>query len=281
MRISDEVLTSRKNPKIQLFSSLHDKKARDEHRLFMAEGEKLLLEAISVALPIAYIVISEENQGRIFSLLSGKEEEKALRDAEVIVVSTGCFEKISTEKAPQGVITIVKHLDFFKKCTIINKETLDFWEGKRLVILSSMQDPGNLGAVIRSALAFGADCVLLGPDSCDPYHPRALRAAMGSLFRVGLYMLSDLFAAVTALQKSGRRVYAAELTEAAVSLPSVDLRKSDVFMIGNEGHGIPRELSVSCDGSVYIPISHATESLNAAVAAAIFMWEQEKASIRE
>ncbi len=276
MRISEDALTSRKNPKIQLFFSLRDKKAREQNGLFMAEGEKLLIESISAGLPIAYILISEENRERIFSLLSGKEDEKALQSAEVILMSKSCFEKISTEKAPQGVITIVKHLDFFKKCTIINKETLDSWQGKRLVMLSSMQDPGNLGAVARSALAFGADAILLGPDSCDPYHPRALRAAMGSLFRMELYMLSDASAAVDAMQASGRRVFAAELVPNAIPLSSLSLLPSDVFVIGNEGHGIPKELSAKCNDSVYIPIQKTTESLNAAVAAAIFMWEQGK-----
>ena len=99
---------------------------------------------------------------------------------------------------------------------------------------------------------------------------------MGSLFRTKIVTVSDVPSFVSAAQKNGRRVLAAELTDNALSLSDASLTSSDIVMIGNEGHGIPSELSAICDASVYIPISKKTESLNAAVAAAVFMWEQSK-----
>ena len=99
---------------------------------------------------------------------------------------------------------------------------------------------------------------------------------MGSLFRVKVTTVKDVASFVKAAQANSRRVFAAELTDNAKSLSEVSLSASDIVMIGNEGHGISREISSLCDGSVYIPISKKTESLNASVAATIFMWEQSK-----
>jgi tRNA G18 (ribose-2'-O)-methylase SpoU len=99
---------------------------------------------------------------------------------------------------------------------------------------------------------------------------------MGSLFRTRVTIVSDVASFIIAAQANGRRVFAAELCEGARSLSDVVINAKDVVIIGNEGHGIPKEISSLCDNSVYIPISSKTESLNASVAAAIFMWEQSK-----
>ena len=276
MKISEELLTSRKNPLVLFACSLQEKKGREADKCFLAEGEKLLLEAISAGLTIQNVLISESKKTRFLTLLNEKKEEKALQSATVNVLADSCFEKISTEKAPQGVITIVKHLDFFEKCTIIYNN--GSFSDERILMLYAMRDPGNLGSVIRSAVAFGADRILMSADSADVYNPKTVRSAMGSLFRVKITAVEDVIGSIECLRKGGRRVFAAELSDGADSLDAIAIKKSDVFMIGNEGHGIPREVSRACDGSVYIPISKTTESLNASVAAAIFMWEQKKRS---
>jgi TrmH family RNA methyltransferase len=144
------------------------------------------------------------------------------------------------------------------------------------MILCSVRDPGNLGSVIRSAVAFGVGSVILSSDCADLYNPKTVRGAMGSLFRVRCTVVDDLRSTVEQIKASGRRVFAAELSEGAISVSDVGVLQDDVFIIGNEGHGIPREISEACSGSVYIPISSKTESLNASVAAAVFMWEQSK-----
>ena len=275
MKISNELIKSRKNPLVVWAAGLKEKKNREASGYFLAEGEKLLFEAISANLPIKNILIAESKKEQFLSRLSSIKNGKNLSDATVNVLDDGCFEKISTEKAPQGVITIVKHLDFFEKCTIIyNNDTV---KDERILMLYSMQDPGNLGSCIRSAVAFGVDRIIMNVNSVDLYNPKTVRAAMGSLFRVKISLVDDLSENIKSFREGGRRVFAAELSENAVSLKEISAKQSDIFVIGNEGHGIPREVASVCDGSVYIPISKATESLNASVAAAIFMWETQKA----
>jgi TrmH family RNA methyltransferase len=157
---------------------------------------------------------------------------------------------------------------------IIYKEDFFIPKGERALSLYSLRDPGNLGAVIRSAVAFGVQHIVLSSDSADIYNPKTVRAAMGTMFGVRISVVSDFASFVRAAKECGRAVYAAELREGAKSVKDIDLSADDIFIIGNEGHGIPDEISAQCTGSVYIPISEGAESLNASVAAAVFMWEQ-------
>ena len=198
------------------------------------------------------------------------------KNTKLICVSDSAFEKISTEKAPQGVIIVIKYLDFFRELDIIYKEDFFLLPTERAIALCSLRDPGNLGAVIRSAVAFGIEHIILSSDSADLYNPKTVRSAMGSLFKIKATYVKDFTSFVRTAKSLGRRVYAAELTDSAVSLSSLDCEKRDIFIIGNEGHGIPAEISAQCNGSIFIPISPFTESLNAAVAASILIWEQSK-----
>ena len=129
-------------------------------------------------------------------------------------------------------------------------------------------------ARIGSAVAFGVEHIVLSADSADIYNPKTVRAAMGTMFGVKISMVSDFASFVNAAKENGRAVYAAELSDGAKSIKEIDLSADDIFIIGNEGHGIPTEISSQCTASVYIPISEGAESLNASVAAAVFMWEQ-------
>ncbi len=284
MKLMSELITSRRNPTVLWAASLLEKKNREREHAFIAEGEKLFTEAAVAGLPITHVFLSEESYQRLLPHVSALLNTQLFSQTTVFLLSESCFQKISTEKAPEGIITVIKYLDFFQKCTIINSsessssEELSpvFDPSESILMLYAMRDPGNLGAVIRSAVAFGVDRIVVSNDSADLYNPKTVRAAMGSLFRVKATVVSDLAPAIHLLKKSGRRVFAAELSEGALSVTDVSLTSSDVVMIGNEGHGIPDELSAICTGSVYIPICKTTESLNAAVAAAIFMWEQRK-----
>ena len=276
MAIEREIITSRQNPFVKWCASLSTKKGRDLAKSFIAEGEKLSMEAIEAALPVTHVVITESKAKQILPIVRHALLDKRFDDTEIILLSDSAFEKISTEKAPQGIITVIKYLDFFSEIDIIYKEEFSLDPSERVILLSSLRDPGNLGAVIRSAVAFGVDRIILSADSADLYNPKTVRSAMGSIFRVKATVVSDMSAYVKLMQENGRRVFAAELRDGAKSLGEVSLTSSDAVIIGNEGHGVSRELSSVCDGSVYIPISKKTESLNASVAAAIFMWEQSK-----
>ena len=274
MEIFADVITSRNNPLVKWAASLGDKKGQREEKAFIAEGEKLTLEALKCSLPVTHIFISESKRERVLSLISEFSELDIYENCQLITLSDGAFEKISTEKAPQGVISVIKYLDFFRNLNIIYKEEFFIPEDERAIALYSLRDPGNLGAVIRSAVAFGVQHIVLSADSADIYNPKTVRAAMGSLFKVKITVVNDVSSFVTSAKECGRRVFAAELTDCAKSIKDIDLSRGDIFMIGNEGHGIPREISSLCSGSVYIPITNGVESLNASVAAAVFMWEQ-------
>lgn len=271
-----DTITSRKNPRVIYVASLSERKYREEHGVFAANGIKLFSEAADARLPICEVYYDDTRRDTLLPLIEEKLSQDIYADTEIFPLSASCFEKISSEKSPEGVITVVKHLDFLKKCTIINSISDFVAPTERVILLYAMRDPGNLGAVVRSAVAFGADHIIVSADSADIYHPKTLRAAMGSLFRVKVTAVQDLGAAVVDLRKTGRRIFAAELSENAIPFSEASMTARDAVIIGNEGHGIPKKLSLVCDGSVYIPISKATESLNASVAAALFMWEQSK-----
>ena len=276
MYFDSEIITSRNNQLVKWAASLSDKKNRKESGYFMADGVKLTKEAFEAGLPVDYCIVTETKKKEMAEFLSAYKNNEKYENCRVVTVSEGVFEKISTEKAPQGVISIIKHLDFFRELDIIYKEEFFLKPEEKAIFLFSVRDPSNLGAVIRSSVAFGTDHVVLSEDCADIYNPKTIRSAMGSLFRVKITTVKDVASFIKAAQDNSRRVFAAELTEDAISLDQIGLRGSDVVMIGNEGHGIDPEISVLCDNSVYIPISKKTESLNASVAAAIFMWEQRK-----
>ncbi len=276
MKIQNGVLISRQNATIKWVASLQDKKFREKYSSFIAEGAKLTFEAAGAKLPVTHVFLAESKKDTYFERVISVFADDKYKNCELFVISDDAFSKISTEKAPQGIISVIKHLDFFRELDIIYKEEFFLSPDERAVALCSLRDPGNLGAVIRSSVAFGVDPIILTADSADLYNPKTIRSAMGSLFRVKATIVKDFTSFVSAAQNNGRRVYAAELTSSAVSLDAVDVLKTDIFIIGNEGHGIHTDISGVCSGSVYIPICSKTESLNASVAASILMWEQSK-----
>ncbi len=269
-------MSSRNNPLVKWATSLSEKKERQKSEAFLAEGEKLVFEAIKHKLPIMYIFISESKKDKNLEGITAALSDSSFDETEIIIVSDSAFEKISTEKAPEGIIAVIKHLDFFKKLDIIYKEEFFLSDNERCIALCSVRDPSNLGSVIRSAVAFGVDHIVVSSDSADIYNPKTVRSAMGNLFAVKISVVNDFSSFITSARQSNRRVFAAELRDGASSIRDIHLLPTDIFVIGNEGHGIPEEISTVCTGSIYIPISERTESLNASVAAAVFMWEQNK-----
>ena len=276
MIFHNEIITSRNNTTVKWASSLSEKKGREASRAFLAEGAKLTFEALDASLPVSYIFICEDRANEYLERIKNYNTGSRFTDTEVFIVCGSAFEKISTEKAPQGIISVIKYLDFFSRMDIIYKEEFFLKSTERAIFLSSVRDPGNLGAVIRSSVAFGVEHIILSSDCADIYNPKTVRSAMGSLFRVKVTSVSDVSSFIISARENGRRVFSSELKESAISLNDLKLSSGDIFVIGNEGHGISRDISEKCTGSVYIPISKKTESLNASVAAALFMWEQSK-----
>ena len=271
-------IASRSNPETVFAASLLTKKGREETGLFTADGEKLFRESAKPenASKIDRIYLRESASDRYLPLITELLGGEFADSDRTVVFSDPAFEKITSEKSPQGIITVLKTIDFSKNYIKIKKKDLSRLDGKRIVALFGVRDPGNLGAIIRSAVAFGFSEMVLSSDCVEVTNPKTVRAAMGGVFSIGFRTVSDFGSFITSAREAGRRVFAAELREGAAPLFEIGIRSDDVIVIGNEGRGIPCEISALCYASVYIPISPTSESLNAAVAASLFLWEQSK-----
>ena len=279
-----EVITSRQNTFVKEVALLSEKKAREKSGLFRFDGLKLCEEALKNGVPLTAIVIRESEKTRIDRWLSERLPNAELpADVRVKVLADGVFDKISEEKSPDGIICVAKALDKFHKIATINNipEILDSLSRDgmpaKLLYLHEVRDPGNVGTVLRTAAALGIDCVLLSKDSADLYQPRTLRAAMGAIFRIPTVRVSGDGAEVCrALKAAGRRVLATALDADARALGDLELSRGDCFVIGNEGHGLPASVIEAATHSVYIPMTEGSESLNAAIAATLCIWEMKK-----
>lgn len=275
MVFKQEIICSRQNQHVVLLCKLSDRKEREKAGLFRFDGIKLLEEALRNGVALHALFFRASSHEAVLSKLSAERQAELSRlSCPSFFLSDELFDKISEEKSPEGVICIAKYIDKFqKKITIYNSNDFLKLKNEKIVLLESVRDPSNIGAIIRSAAAFGIDRLLISADCADIYHPKAVRASMGTLFSQVLDRTEDLPAAIRTLRETERRVYAATLDERALTLGTVPLQNGDCVVIGNEGHGLTRETVAACDGSIIIPMSSRAESLNAAVAASILMWE--------
>ena len=259
-----ELISSRQNKKIKEFSKLADPKYRREYGLFLAEGVKLAGEAVDCGAAKYLLILGDAAE---------ESAEKSVLDksgAGVIkyILTAPVFEKVSTERAPQGIIAV---------CSAPATDVSDAAEldGRRLIALDGIRDPGNLGTILRTAYAFGYDAALLS-DCADVYGHKTVRASMGAVFRLRAAECSDLAAFLCDLKSRGRRVIGAALNESSETFDGTGLDTTDVPVIGNEGHGISQSVLDVCSSFVKIPMNPRSESLNAAVAASVIMWEYSK-----
>ena len=280
IHFSGEIIASRQNRRIVELMKLDDRRAREKTRTFRFDGVKLLCEAIRRGVELEAVFLRE---GTALKVAERVQElyGYTLSDAgcPIFGVEDSLFEKISQENAPDGVITVAKYIDKSHNSIIIYMEDEnDLQKGAPLLLLESVRDPLNVGAIIRSAAALGVGRLIMSADCADVYHPRTLRAAMGPLFSMPITRVEDLPGTVTALRAGGRSIYAAALDDTAVCLGSADFDRERRghpvgAVIGNEGHGLSEAVIAACNRSVYIPMEADTESLNAGVAAALIMWE--------
>ncbi len=275
MKIDGELITSRQNRRVVELGKLTDRKAREGTRTFRFDGIKLLAEAIKNGISPETVFLRATDAERVAErVCADVGGDFSFHEMRIVLLSDEVFDKISEEKSPEGVISVVKYIDKLQKIvTIYNSENFLPDENERIVLLESVRDPSNVGAIIRSAAALGVDRLIMSADCADFYHPRAVRASMGAIFNQRIDRVESLDKAIAALQGVGRRVYAAALDAEANRLGDFMIEKGDCVVIGNEGHGLSETVLRSCDGKVFIPMSGRTESFNAAVAASILMWE--------
>ena len=273
MRYFETVITSRQNEKISDLCRLNDKKYREQERLFRFDGFKLLFEALSKQIVIRSVFLRED-----IVLPEAIGEKLSQTDAVLYRISASLFDRISDEKSPEGVITTAEYIDkFFNHAIIKEEEKLQMIQSSvpsdaPALFLESIQDPQNFGALIRSAAAFGVSCVICDGSCADKYHPKALRASMGAIFSMPCITVSDLPRAVSEMART-HRVFAAALHTDSMPLGTFEKRSGDCLIIGNEGHGVSGAVLDAATGSVIIPMDRGVESLNAAVAAGILLWE--------
>lgn len=278
--LREEIICSRQNKNVVLLCKLADRKEREKTGLFRFDGIKLLEEALRNGLDLHAVFFRASSYEDLRSkLLARQGIDLAIYSDASFLISDELFDKISEEKSPEGVICIAKYIDKFqKKITIYNSTDFLKLKNEKIVLLESVRDPSNIGAVIRSAAALGVDRLIISTDCADIYHPKAVRASMGTLFSQVIDRTDDLPAVIAQLRSSGRRVFAATLDERARLLGAEPLQKGDCVVIGNEGHGLSEKTVDACDCSIIIPMSNRAESLNAAVAASILMWEFSKSN---
>ncbi len=251
-------IASRQNAKVVSAAKLADKKYRESTGKFLCEGVKLTLEA-NLWGKLSEVYIRESSADS----LSETVGKVTCSGADVYVLSDSAFDKITTEKAPQGIISVVQ------ADLVSNDSTEDCGV---ILFLDSIRDPGNLGTILRSACALGGVRVAL--HSCaDLYNPKTVRAAMGAVFKTDITPVKDGVSYIRKCRSAGRRVLAAALTDESLKLGAYETDGRDVIVIGNEGHGISPEIMAECSASLLVPMEEGTESLNASVAASVILWE--------
>ena len=244
-----EHITSRKNPLIQSLRALgQTRRAREEAGVYVLDGEKLLREALRFSVPVETVLWTEQ---AAFSLPDGVRALTAPR--ELVAYAS------PLEHSPGPVFTV-------RMPERVVPDRVD-----RLLVLENVQDPGNVGTVIRTANALGFEAVALVGACADLYSPKTARATMGAIFRQNVFAcsLDELEALV---RRSELPLYGAALSDTARDVRTVDLSRA-AACVGSEGRGLSAELLSRCDGQIIIPMNPDSESLNAAVAASILMWE--------
>lgn len=261
-----ERITSRENPQIkQLVKLIGQKKERTRTGLFVAEGARIAADAVESGLLVKELFLTPEARER-YPREAALLLERAEKSYEI---PQELAQKISDTSTPQGVFCVLPMLDnHFQADTI--------WGAGHYLALCSLQDPGNLGTIIRSCEAFGIDRLFLTADCPDLYSPKVLRATMGGVFRLPITVVDNPEELIALLRGAKVPVYAAALCEGARPVTDIPLQAGGAVVIGNEGKGLPREVIDRCDGAVIIPMAGRAESLNASVAASIIAWEMSR-----
>lgn len=269
-----DVITSRQNPSVKRVCALLDKKSRRKEKTFRFDGIKLLCEAAIKGLEIELVVVSESIDDGVYAKICDLVSGGKLAKEKLLYVSEQVFEKMSEELSPEGVITVAKFINS-KHCEVKDGENYSISGTERILLAESLRDPGNLGTVIRTSAALGIDRLIITDDCADIYNPKTVRAAMGGLFSLNIDIVkaSELVSVINALKADGRRIYATALRENAKEIGSLELRFGDAFLIGNEGHGLSATAIDAASDVAIIPMTEGSESLNAAAAAAICIWE--------
>lgn len=251
------VITSTSNEQIKKLIQLKEKsKVRKTTGTFTVEGKKMFVEIPAEDLVSVYV-----------SETFLKENGELVKDKKYQIVSDQVFKKISDTVTPQGIVAVVKQKSYSIDYIIEKRNK----EKSCIVVLDRLQDPGNMGTIVRTGEAAGISGIIMSKDSADIYNPKVIRSTMGSIFRVPFAIVDDLVAAVDTLKDNGITTYAAHLKGELYN--SGSLTKDCALLIGNEARGLSEKISAKADKLIKIPMHGKVESLNAAIATSILMYE--------
>lgn len=253
-----QVITSKENEQIKQIRKLKDKKYRDETGLYMVEGIKTVNEAIAEEADIQLIVICDESNEQ------GELKQKMLYEVakyNIIYVSQKVFEYISQVMHPQGILALIKK----KEQSQIN------YKDDVIVVLDNVQDPGNLGTIIRTVDSVGISQIVLSEGTADAYSPKVVRSTMSGIFRVNVIEVANLLETLKEMKQHGYKLIATSL-DTSKSIYDISYQKS-VIIVGNEANGVSKEVLKLADEKVKIPMLGKTESLNVAVATGVVLYE--------
>lgn len=271
-------LTSVNNDRVKDITKLIKlAKRRRESRSFVAEGIRLVSEIPSEKLISLYIEEtfyekldkSQDNdesdfergfRDRIMALIKAAEEKESF-----FLVNDAVMYKLSNTETPQGILAVVEMQDMEAE-NLLTDDDMPF-----IIVMDGLQDPGNMGTIIRTAEGAGVTGILISSDSVDPYSPKVVRATMGALFRMKLCISTDLKEDISLLKEKGITVFGTHLS--GKEFYDEDFRIPSAFLIGNEGKGLKDDVAETADRLLRIPMKGRVESLNAGVSAAVVMYE--------
>ncbi|MDO4975856.1 MAG: RNA methyltransferase [Eubacteriales bacterium] len=232
-------------------------KARKDQGCFLVEGPRMFFEVPKSQLKEVYV--TEAFEKKYEAELSGYRYE---------VISENVCKHISDTKTPQGVTALVK------QSSLSFEELLNLEKDPLFIVLENLQDPGNLGTILRTAEGAGVTGIIMNRETVDPYNPKVIRSTMGTIFRVPFVIVDDLHEALGRLKKAGVASYAAHL--GGDSFYQQDYTKGSAFLIGNEGNGLTDEITSMAEHKIKIPMKGQVESLNAAIASTVLVYEAQR-----
>ncbi len=266
------MITSHANKSVKEVMQLVQKaKARKERELFVVEGVKMFLEAPVERIEQVYI---SENFAKQMTDICQKKLDMLSFSYEV--VTDDIFRKMSDTKTPQGILCVLKQQRYRLEEMLAAKAPL-------LVLLEDIQDPGNLGTILRTGEGAGITGVIMSENTVDIYNPKTIRSTMGSVYRMPFLYTPDIGGTIEELRRKNITVYAAHL-QGAKDYDMCDYRTGTAFLIGNEANGLHQETTEKADIAVKIPMMGKVESLNAAIASSVLLFEaarQRRRSERE
>ncbi len=254
-----QIISSKDNELIKHIKKLKDKKYRDLSKEFIIEGIKLIKEAIEENANIKKIIICENCEN---SDIIPKELMYEVAKYECIYVTESILKSISDVNTPQGILAIIG---------IENKEMQIDYSPDIIVALDDIQDPGNLGTILRTIDSVGLNQILVSKGTADCYNPKVIRSTMGAIFRVKIIECEDLFQTLKEVRKHKFDIVITSL-KAENSIYDINYSKK-VIVIGNEANGVEKKIQDISDVKVKIPMLGKTESLNASVATGIVLYE--------